>query len=98
MGRYKSSRVLLKPGAPGTGIIAGDAVRAVLELGGVQDVLTKAFGSRNSLNLVKAAINALEQLETPNVAKERRGIPLNVLFGRYSSQRKEGKNGCRVEN
>jgi small subunit ribosomal protein S5 len=91
MGRYKSSRVLLKPGAPGTGIIAGDAVRAVLELGGVQDVLTKAFGSRNSLNLVQAAINALEQLETPNVAKERRGIPLNVLFGRYSSQRKEEK-------
>lgn len=90
-GRYKSCKVLLKPGAAGTGIIAGDAVRAVLELGGIQDVLTKAFGSRNSLNLVKATLNALQQLETPNLAKERRGIPLNVLFGRYSAQRREEK-------
>ncbi|RME93818.1 MAG: 30S ribosomal protein S5 [Candidatus Hydrogenedentota bacterium] len=91
MGKYKSARVLLKPGAPGTGIIAGEAVRAVVELAGIQDVLTKRLGSSNALNIVKATIDALKQLETPEMSKEKRGITLPKLFGDYARKRREEK-------
>ena len=90
-GKFKSARVLLKPGAPGTGIIAGEAVRAVVELGGIQDILTKRFGSSNKLNIVKATIDALKQLDSPNRAKQRRGISLSELFGPYSKKRRDEK-------
>ncbi len=91
LGKYKSARVLLKPCSPGTGIIAGEAVRAVVELGGIQDVLTKALGSSNSLNIVKATMNALEQLESHDEAKARRSIPLPQLFGEYAAKRRKEK-------
>ena len=91
IGKFKSARVLLKPGAPGTGIIAGEAVRAIVELGGIQDILTKRFGSSNKLNIVKATLNALKQLNSPNTAKQRRDISLPELFGPYSKKRKEEK-------
>jgi small subunit ribosomal protein S5 len=91
IGRFKSARVMLKPGAPGTGIIAGDAVRAVVELAGVQDILTKALGSSNPLNIVKATLDGLRQLGGIEEAKLRRGIPLPVLFGSYSRQRRDEK-------
>lgn len=93
IGRFKSARVLLKPGAPGTGIIAGEAVRAVIELGGIQDILTKAYGSSNSLNIVKATMDALDQLESAKDAKERRGVNLLRVFGPYSEKRKKEKRG-----
>lgn len=89
IGKYKSARVMLKPCSPGTGIIAGEAVRAIVELGGIQDVLTKAQGSSNSLNIVKATMDALRQLETAEDAKERRGITLKQLFGDYSIRRRD---------
>ena len=89
VGKYKSARVMLKPCSPGTGIIAGEAVRAIVELGGIQDVLTKAQGSSNSLNIVKATMDALRQLETPDDAKARRGITLKQLFGDYSIRRRD---------
>ncbi len=91
LGKFKSARVLLKPGAPGTGIIAGEAVRAVIELAGIQDILTKAYGSSNSLNIVKATLDAISQLETLNDAKDRRGITLPKLFGEYSKKRRQEK-------
>jgi len=91
VGKYKSARVLLKPCAPGTGIIAGEAVRAVVELGGIQDVLTKALGSSNSLNIVKATLDALSRLETIEDAKNRRGITLPQMFGEYSKNRRDLK-------
>ena len=91
IGKFKSATVLLKPGAPGTGIIAGEAIRAVVELGGIQDILTKRYGSSNKLNIVKATLNALSQLSTFEEAKKRRGLSLSNLFGEYSKKRREEK-------
>lgn len=91
LGKFKSARVLLKPSAPGTGVIAGEAVKAVVELAGIQDILTKSLGSSNKLNIVKATLDALSQLETIDEAKERRSITLKKLFGEYSSKRRAEK-------
>ncbi len=91
IGKFKSATVFLKPGAPGTGIIAGEAVRAVVELGGIQDLLTKRYGSSNKLNIVKATINALKQISTFEEAKQRRGLSISKLFGEHSRQRREEK-------
>jgi small subunit ribosomal protein S5 len=76
-GVYETAKVVLLPAGPGTGIIAGAAVRAVCESAGIQDVLSKAHGSTNPVNLVKAAIEGLKQLRTKDEVERLRGVSLS---------------------
>jgi small subunit ribosomal protein S5 len=80
LGRFDAARVLLRPASPGTGVIAGGGVRAVLELGGIRDVLAKSLGTTNPINMLKAAEQALRQLRRPEeVAKARGKAVADVL-------------------
>jgi small subunit ribosomal protein S5 len=80
-GIYGAGRVFLKPASEGTGVIAGGGVRAVLELAGIRDVLSKSLGSQNPINLVKATITALENLRRPEEVAELRGLSVGEVLG-----------------
>jgi len=81
VGVYGAGRVLMKPATPGTGVIAGGPVRAVMELAGVTDVLTKSLGTDNAMNVVKAAGQGLREMQSPEEVSKRRGISVAQIYG-----------------
>ena len=81
IGRFGAGHVVLRPASPGTGVIAGGGVRAVLELGGVRDVLTKSIGTQNPINLVKATMQGLHMLRRPEDVAKLRGISIREVLG-----------------
>lgn len=82
IGEYGAGRVLIKPAVPGTGVMAGGPVRAIMELAGVQNVITKSLGTSNAMNIVKAAAEGLKSMESPEMVAARRGTSVDKMFGR----------------
>jgi small subunit ribosomal protein S5 len=95
IGRYGAGHVVLRPASPGTGVIAGGGVRAVLELGGVKDVLTKSIGTQNPINLVKATMDGLIRLRRPEEVAELRGLTVSQVLG---VQKSNGNGASALED
>jgi small subunit ribosomal protein S5 len=91
IGRFGAGHVVLRPASPGTGVIAGGGVRAVLELGGVRDILTKSVGTQNPINLVKATMDGIVRLRRPEEVAELRGLTISEVLGIYPEETAEAE-------
>jgi small subunit ribosomal protein S5 len=80
LGQYGAARVLLRPASEGTGVIAGGGVRAVLELGGIRDILAKSLGTTNPINMARATVDALQRLRRPEEVARTRGLPISRVL------------------
>ncbi|HAP43423.1 MAG: 30S ribosomal protein S5 [Spirochaetes bacterium GWD1_61_31] len=81
VGKFKASHVLMKPACPGSGIIAGGAVRAIMEAGGVTDILAKSLGSRTAVNVIRAVFNGIKRIGDARVTSHNRGKTLKDMWG-----------------
>ena len=81
LGEFGAGRVLIKPAVPGTGVLAGGPVRAIMELAGVQNVITKSLGTNNAMNIVKAAAEGLKAMQSPSEVAARRDMSVGEMFG-----------------
>jgi small subunit ribosomal protein S5 len=97
IGRYGAGHVVLRPASPGTGVIAGGGVRAVLELAGIRDVLTKSVGTQNPINLVKATMEGIHQLRRPESVAELRGLTVREVLGIQATNGAPGEPGAEPE-
>jgi small subunit ribosomal protein S5 len=95
IGRFGAGHVVLRPASPGTGVIAGGGVRAVLELGGIRDVLAKSIGTQNPVNLVKATMDGLQNLRRPEDVAKLRGLSVRQVLG--IKEPAEARNGGKDE-
>ncbi|CAD83723.1 30S ribosomal subunit protein S5 [Candidatus Blochmanniella floridana] len=84
IGIYTGARIYMKPASEGTGIIAGGAMRAILEVVGIHNVLAKAYGSTNPINIVRATVNALKNMKSPEMVAEKRGKSLEYILNNYT--------------
>jgi small subunit ribosomal protein S5 len=91
IGRFGAGHVVLRPASPGTGVIAGGGVRAVLELAGIRDVLTKSIGTQNPINLVKATMQGLTSLRRPEQVAKLRGLSVAQVLGLEKNGKKTGQ-------
>jgi small subunit ribosomal protein S5 len=95
LGRFDAAKVLLRPASEGTGVIAGGGVRAVLELAGVRDVLAKSLGTTNPINMLKAAVDGLQNLRRPEEVARSRGLKIaDVLPARKADDQEEATVGA----
>ena len=86
LGEFGAGRVLIKPAVPGTGVMAGGPVRAIMELAGVKNVITKSLGTSNAMNIVKAAAEGLKLMESPEDVAKRRDTTVDAIFGRKEAK------------